>query len=245
MVWRGFEPSVRTGVTSIFARTSLVVLPSSPNEAEVEAARKARQTQAKQTLRDRLVQAGLYRAYSPTGFASRGSALALCPLGIALYAGLTGYTPLLSSLVCGGAIAGIGTLAPSFWLDHLKRARQMQLRRSLPDALDVIVVCLEGGLSLSSAISRVGQELMSAHPLLATELRIVQREVQMGRTMGEALRQFAKRFDLEELRGLRRSSAKPRNLVLASSGRSPSMPRRCGRGATSGPRNSATKLPLR
>ena len=128
--------------------------------------------------------------------------LALCPLGIALYLSLAGHTPLVYSLVCGGAVAGIGTLAPSFWLDHLKRARQMRLRRSLPDALDVIVVCLEGGLSLSSAISRVGQELISAHPLLATELRIVQREVQMGRTMGDALRQLAKRFDLEELRSL-------------------------------------------
>jgi tight adherence protein C len=187
---------------TMYTAAGMVVVPSAPNQTQVEAARRARNEQAKPTLRDRLMQAGLYRAYSPATFAIVRVVLALCPLGLALIAGLSGQAPLLLSLILGAVVAGLGTLAPSFWLDHLKSARQKKLRRALPDALDVIVVCLEGGLSLTGAFTRVAQELIGAHPLLAMELRIVQREVQMGRSTGEALRAFAKRFDLEELRSL-------------------------------------------
>ena len=95
-----------------------------------------------------------------------------------------------------------GTLAPSFWLDHLKRVRQSKLRRSLPDALDVMVVCLQGGLSLSGTLARVARELVTAHPMLAVELTIVERQIRMGHTAGQAMRDFAKRFDLEELRSM-------------------------------------------
>jgi len=68
--------------------------------------------------------------------------------------------------------------------------------------LDIVAVCLEGGLSLSAALARVGRELAHVHPMLANELSIVDREVQMGRTVGDAMRRFADRFDLEELRSL-------------------------------------------
>lgn len=186
----------------VLSPAGLIVPPSAPNPSEVEAARRARMEGNKPTFRDRLVQAGLYRAYSPATFAAVRMFLAIVPLVIGGAAGLTGRAPLLWSLLGGVALALFGTLAPSFWLDYQKRDRQTRIRRALPDALDVIVVCMEGGLSLTGAFSRVAQELAPVHPLLATELRIVQREVQMGRTTGEAVRGFAKRFDLEELRSL-------------------------------------------
>lgn len=186
----------------VLSPAGLIVPPSAPNQSEVEAARRARMDSNKPSLRDRLVQAGLYRAYSPATFAVVKVILSVVPLGIALAAGMTGRAPLLWSLLGGLALALVGTLAPSFWLDFQKSDRQKRIRRALPDALDVIVVCMEGGLSLTGAFSRVAQELAPVHPLLATELRIVQREVQMGRTTGEAVRGFAKRFDLEELRSL-------------------------------------------
>jgi tight adherence protein C len=68
--------------------------------------------------------------------------------------------------------------------------------------MDVLVICLEGGSSLPLAIRRVSTELRTAHPLLAAELGIMQKEVQLGRTVGEALRHFADRSDLEEIRNL-------------------------------------------
>ena len=83
-----------------------------------------------------------------------------------------------------------GLIAPSFWLDYRKSHRQTMLRRALPDALDVLVICLEGGLSLTGAFRRVAGELRTAHPLLSDELNIAQREIQLGRSTGEALRQF-------------------------------------------------------
>ena len=76
------------------------------------------------------------------------------------------------------------------------------LRRGLPDALDMIVICLRGGLSLQGAFARVVQDLSMAHPGLALEFSINTREIQLGRSTGEAMRHFADRCDLEEIRSL-------------------------------------------
>ncbi len=95
-----------------------------------------------------------------------------------------------------------GVLAPGLWLDKQKKKRQTDIRRALPDALDLLVVCVEAGLSLPAALVRVTKELRTAYPMLSMELIIVHREVQLGHSTGEALRRFADRFDLEELRSL-------------------------------------------
>ena len=76
------------------------------------------------------------------------------------------------------------------------------IRRALPDAADLIVICMEGGLSLSGALRRVAGELSMAHPVLAGELNLVQREVQLGQPLAVALTDFAKRADLSELHTL-------------------------------------------
>lgn len=180
----------------------LIVPPSAPVHVDNTAIRRAREDQRKLTLRDRLVQAGLYKDRSGVVFGLAKVLLALVPIGLGVTAGLTGAAPLLPAVVVGGALSAFGTIAPSFWLDHLKANRQKRIRRALPDALDVIVVCLEGGLSLTAAFTRVARELADAHQLLALELKIVEREVQMGRSTGEAMRNFAKRFDMEELRSM-------------------------------------------
>jgi tight adherence protein C len=65
-----------------------------------------------------------------------------------------------------------------------------------------MVFCLEGGLSLPGALKRMAGELRTAHPTLAVELNIVQREIQLGRSPGEALRKMGERADLEEVRSL-------------------------------------------
>jgi tight adherence protein C len=93
-------------------------------------------------------------------------------------------------------------IGPSFWLDSRKGARQTTFRRALPDALDLLVICLEGGLSLPGSLKRVASELRTAHPPLATELNIVQREIQLGRSPGESIQQMGFRTDLEEIRSL-------------------------------------------
>jgi tight adherence protein C len=153
-------------------------------------------------LQTRLIRAGLYSRQALAVFLGVKMLLIAGPTFIGLAAALLGLVSFQTGLI-GGAIAGIGGIVgPSFWLDRMKTSRQTSFRRSLPDALDVLVICLEGGLSLAGAFRRVAGELRDAHPLLASELNIVQREVQLGRSEGEAMRQFADRTDLEEMRSL-------------------------------------------
>jgi tight adherence protein C len=153
-------------------------------------------------LQTRLIQAGLY---------SRGAIYYYLGVKLLLMVGppLIGLTLALFEVIkvevglIFGAMGGVlGMVGPSFWLDRRKANRQLAFRRALPDAMDVLVICLEGGLSLTAGFKRVAQELRTAHPLLATEMLIAEREMQMGRTTGEAVRHFGERADLEELRTL-------------------------------------------
>jgi len=158
--------------------------------------------EGRKALGDRLIQAGLYRQHSVAFYLTTKFLLMGAPLAIGVGAGFLGLAPMTHALMAG-ALAGVfGTIAPSFWLDIQKNKRQTDLNRSLPDALDVVVICVEAGLTLPAALKRVADELRGAHPMLAGELTIVQREIQMGCSTGQAMRRFADRFDIEELRSL-------------------------------------------
>jgi tight adherence protein C len=153
-------------------------------------------------LQARLHEAGLYGRQGMVIFLGVKMLLMLAPTLIGVVLGLLGLLPMTHAIIGGLCLSLAGLIGPSFWLDKKKAQRQTSLRRSLPDALDVLVICMQGGLSLQGALRRVAEELRTAHPLLAAELRIVQREVQLGRTAGEALRNFGERSDLEEIRSL-------------------------------------------
>jgi tight adherence protein C len=158
--------------------------------------------QERTRLQTRLYHAGYYSRQAMLLFLGVKMLLIVAPAILGVLAGLAGLVAIENGLIGGAMLGIVGMVGPSFWLDRRKRGRQIVLRRALPDALDVLVICLEGGLSLPSALKRVGEELRTAHPDLALELNIVQREIQLGRSTGEALRQFAERTDLEELRML-------------------------------------------
>jgi tight adherence protein C len=153
-------------------------------------------------LQARLIQAGLYSRQSLVVFLGVKMLLTAIPILAGLVASLFRLIDLQLGLVIGGLVSIAGLIGPSFWLDRRKAARQSSFRRALPDALDVLVICLEGGLSLFAAFRRMSTELVTAHPLLAAELTIVEREIQLGRSTGEALRAFGDRVDLEEIRRL-------------------------------------------
>ena len=153
-------------------------------------------------LQARLIHAGLYSRQAMVVFLGVKMLLVVTPAFIGLFLGLVNIVPIQQGIVFGALTGIFGLIGPSFWLDRKKAARQSKFRRGLPDALDVMVICLEGGSSLSSALRRVSTELRVVHPVLAMELTIVDREAQFGRSTGEALRQFADRADLEDIRGL-------------------------------------------
>jgi tight adherence protein C len=114
-------------------------------------------------------------------------------------AGLTSVRLILCLALAG---AWAGAFGPSFWLAAQVRERRHQLRAALPDMLDMLVLCVEGGLSLNGSVQRVTDELHAVHPLLAAEMDIVQRSTQLGISLGQALRDFADRCGLSEVRDL-------------------------------------------
>lgn len=156
----------------------------------------------KQERRNRLMQAGFYSQDSNRWLIAIRVISMIIPVIMGWFASKFTSIPLATALLLGTVVGLLGMLAPTFILDARKRARQQRIRRALPDAMDVLNVCLEGGISLPSSISRVSQELVSAHPELALELAIVDRETRMGRSVADSMRSFAERFDLEELRSM-------------------------------------------
>jgi tight adherence protein C len=153
-------------------------------------------------LKTRLIHAGLYDRQAMVVFLGVKLLLLTTPALIGLTAGAIGLVPLTPAVLVGGCFGILGMIGPSFWLDHKKAQRQLIFRRALPDALDILVICLEGGLSLPGSLKRVASELRTAHPALALEFNIIQREIQLGRSAGESFQQMGLRTDLMEIRTL-------------------------------------------
>jgi tight adherence protein C len=175
---------------------------TSPRQNVGSRAKKDNEKDVGDGLTERIVQAGLYKKGSIAVFTSIRVGLMILPIVMGVVIGQLGIVSPLLGLIYGVLAGVLGTIVPSFWLDYRKAQRQTQIRRALPDALDVIVTCVDAGLSLPAAISRVSKELRSTHPMLAVEMAICQREIQLGMSTGNALRRFSQRFDLEELRSL-------------------------------------------
>jgi len=96
----------------------------------------------------------------------------------------------------------IGFFGPSFVLEWLVSRRQEVLRLALPDALDLMVVCVEAGLGLDQAIVNVGRELADTHKELSEELELISLEMQAGKSRTEALRNLGQRTGEDEIRKL-------------------------------------------
>jgi len=98
--------------------------------------------------------------------------------------------------------AFIGLMLPNYVLDHMVERRQKRLRDGFPDALDLLVVCVEAGLGLTAAIQRVADELKISHPELGVEFAKVTAEMRAGVEREAALRALSARTGLEDIRGL-------------------------------------------
>jgi tight adherence protein C len=164
--------------------------------------RKIESNDKKDQLRKRLVQAGFYGRNAIYWMSASKLFSFVVPMLVAMLVSSLTKTPLKITAMVALAIAIAGIIGPSFILDKLKAKRQQCIRRAIPDALDILSICLEAGMSLPASLARVSQELATAHPELALELAIVDRETRMGRGVGESMRSLADRFDLEELRSM-------------------------------------------
>lgn len=154
--------------------------------------------------RRRLITAGYRSGKAPVFFT--GAKLLLAVLMTALIAlvpvKLLGF-PTFSNLVFYYVLAATcGYYAPVVWLRKAIAQRKDALQRAIPDALDLMVVCVEAGLGLDQAITRVGEEVKRTHLALSDELNLLAMELRTGVSRQEALRNFAHRTDLEEARNL-------------------------------------------
>jgi tight adherence protein C len=98
--------------------------------------------------------------------------------------------------------AGIGYALPGFWLANRTAARKKRIHNGLPDALDLMIVCVEAGSALEQAIMKTTDELSLAHPDLALELRTVHTELKAGKPRIEAFRNLASRTGVDDVRAL-------------------------------------------
>lgn len=149
---------------------------------------------------DVLVHAGFDGPEAPLFYTSiRLAAAVLLPVA-ALTFGPHRSVLTLTAFVGMALVAGV--VGPRAVLDRLARRRQERIRRSIPDCLDLLVVCVEAGTGLDASMLRVARDMTVLHPELAGELLVVNRRINAGLSRAEALQGFASRTGVDELRGL-------------------------------------------
>ncbi len=96
----------------------------------------------------------------------------------------------------------LGALLPDSWLRWRIRKRQLSIQRALPDAVDLLVVCVEAGIGLDQALLRIGQENRETYPELSDELGRLNIEINAGQTRVQAFRNLAERTGVADLKAL-------------------------------------------
>ena len=163
-----------------------------------------RSDEGRSELRQLLVHAGYPSATALTIFVLLQVLLALAvgAAGIVVWRANSRAGIELALIVVVSGCAGY--LLPRLWLRRRKSHRIRVLNRSLPDFLDLLVACVEAGLSLEGALQRVSMELGFAHPLLGQEIARVQAEIELGATPDRALQSCAERTESDVVRTLSR-----------------------------------------
>jgi tight adherence protein C len=120
---------------------------------------------------------------------------------VGMLASLLGGVPGLVAMAAG--TAGLaGWVIPRLYVSRRASARRQEIQRALPDALDLLVVCVEAGMGLNQALLHVTQEIGPVSRAMREELALVNLEIQTGTPREEALRHFADRTDLPDVRSL-------------------------------------------
>jgi tight adherence protein C len=141
----------------------------------------------------RLVQAGFRK---PQHLEVYTAAKMLLPL-LAIVASTFAGDNWVAVALVGGLV---GFLGPDFFLTHLTNKRKDAITRALPDALDLLVICMEAGLGIDQALVRVGEDVRLTCPALAEEFVIINREQRAGKQRLEAWRSMSERVDIDFVR---------------------------------------------
>lgn len=154
-------------------------------------------------LRADLVQAGFEHPTAPVWYVAIRFSLAIgLPVLYILFGALTGRSSggpfaILAPL----ALSGASLVAPRIFITQRARARRTAIEHQFPDALDLMVVCVEAGLGLDAAFQRVGSEVARSHPEISHEFEVLSDELSAGRSRADALKSMAVRLDVDTIRG--------------------------------------------
>lgn len=152
-------------------------------------------------LRKRLMQAGYRERNAVEVYSAMRTALALggAVLSVVLYLLLTGKSSLPYLMLFGLGGAAAGYYLPAIWVYNEMQKRQAELLKAFPDALDLLVSCVEAGLGLDAAFRRVAEEMLNSAPMLSREFQLVNHEVGAGMPRPEALQRLGERTGVEEI----------------------------------------------
>jgi tight adherence protein C len=152
--------------------------------------------------RTRLIQAGYRQPSALTSY--QGSRLLLA---LAFPLALIALSPLFAidqmrvvALACCGS--AVGLILPSMIIDYKGSKRSGAIIRGLPDALDLMVVCVEAGLGIGASLNRIAKEFRKSNPILSAEFELVTLEARAGKTNAAALRSLADRTGVSEISSL-------------------------------------------
>ena len=148
-------------------------------------------------IRKRLIRAGFTGPSAPVINAAAEVVLPVV-VGVSVFAAMGSGRGILA----GSLLAIVAYLIPGFVIGRMITKRQQQIRNGLPDALDLVIVCVEAGLSLDQAVLKASEELAVSHPALADELQQVTNEIRAGKPRMEAFRNFADRTRVDDVRAL-------------------------------------------
>jgi len=152
-------------------------------------------------LRLQLLQAGIYNEYGPAVFRAVRVLLAFA---LAFLAGFILFILRIDNAALGAiivvAFAGVGLFAPILIIKARAKERVDAVRLALPDAIDLLVVAVEAGSSLTQAFQRVANELRAAYPILSEQLQMALLEMQAGASRSEALRHLSERVPDDRLK---------------------------------------------
>lgn len=155
-------------------------------------------------LEMRLIRAGYFSVNAKTYFNIMRLLVAGVVFVLTWYLLTTFSTRVTSSLALlfGAIVSGVSFIGVNVFLDRKALANQTNYRRLFPDFMDLIIVCVDAGLSIEAAIDRVAREFSQTKPGFGNHLAIISLEVRAGRPLHEALSNFSERVKVDEARML-------------------------------------------
>lgn len=150
-------------------------------------------------IQQRMVRAGIRFAGAAIVYSIIEMVLPLVLAGIAFLIHKPEPPTLWLVVMVAGAV---GFFLPGLWLERRLAARRREIENGLPDALDLLVVCIEAGSGLDQAIVKTGDELYYTYPALGEELRMLNSEIRAGKPRIEAFKSFAQRTKVDDVRAL-------------------------------------------